>query len=54
MTFVKHDFTFSIIDIIEENLRLDGETVIQQSLLLQYLNIKTKSVHKGSKSETSK
>lgn len=46
-------FTKTIIDILRKNFGNIGDDIFAQSPLLQYLNIKTKSANKGSKSRPS-
>lgn len=48
-----HDFTNIIVSQIKENLGIDGEEMLQVSPLLEYINIKTKSANRGSKSRGS-
>lgn len=48
-----HDFTRKIFEIIKNDLNIEGEELLQKSNLLQYINIKTKSANKGSKSRGS-
>lgn len=50
MSIVKHEFTKIIISIIEGYFPSLGEKVLNSSELLQYLNIKTRSANRGSKS----
>lgn len=50
---VKHDFTSTILDIIENQTKQNGEEILNISPLLQYINIKTKSASRGSKSRGS-
>ena len=50
---MEHAFTQRIMEILKSNIGDPSETVFQQSPLLQYLNIKTKSASKGSKSRGS-
>jgi hypothetical protein len=49
----KHNFTQAMIDHIEETLKVNGEELITISPLLGYINIKTRSANKGSKSRGS-
>ncbi|MDR2104775.1 MAG: hypothetical protein LBP51_03360 [Deferribacteraceae bacterium] len=50
---VKHEFTTVIIRHIEQELQVNGEELIKFAPLLEYINIKTRSVNKGSKSRGS-
>ena len=50
---VKHEFTSKIINLIENDLKVNGEELIKFSPLLEYINIKTRSANKGSKSRGS-
>ena len=50
---MEHSFTQIIIQILEEYFGEKAETVFHQSLLIQYLNEKTRSANKGSKSRSS-
>jgi hypothetical protein len=47
---IKHAFTATIIRILNEDFGGISAQVFERSLLLQYLNLKTKSANKGSKS----
>jgi hypothetical protein len=47
---IRHAFTETIYQILEDEFKSNGEKVFESSLLLQYLNLKTKSANKGSKS----
>lgn len=47
---IKHSFTSAIDRILSEEFGANGSQVFERSLLLQYLNLKTKSANKGSKS----
>ncbi len=49
----KHKFTQVIFDILNQYFGKNAEYIFQNSSLLQYLNIKTKSANKGSKSRPS-
>ncbi|MDJ0579021.1 restriction endonuclease [Crocosphaera sp.] len=49
----KHQFTKVIFEIINQYFEENAEDIFQNSPLLQYLNIKTKSANKGSKSRPS-
>jgi len=50
---MEHDFTKVIKKILQNNFGEVAEEIFQKSELLQYLNIKTKSAHKGSKARGS-
>lgn len=50
---VKHEFTNEIIKQIENDFNIKGEELIKIAPLLGYINIKTKSANKGSKSRGS-
>lgn len=50
MLNVKHEFTKKIIGILKNNHPDFGVKLLQNSQLLQYLNIKTKAANRGSKS----
>ena len=50
MKIVRHDFTNSIIEILSKYFGSNAEKVLENSELLQYLNIKTKAAGRGSKS----
>ncbi|MEG4457160.1 restriction endonuclease [Microcoleus sp. N9_A1] len=50
---MEHEFTKTIKKILKENFGVSGEQVFAVSELIQYLNIKTKSANKGSKSRGS-
>ncbi|MEZ2229874.1 MAG: restriction endonuclease [Oscillatoriales cyanobacterium] len=50
---MEHEFTKTIKKISQENFGDSGEQIFSGSELIQYLNIKTKSVNKGSKSRGS-
>lgn len=45
-----HEFTKNIIAILDKEFNGQGEEILQASPLIQYLNIKTKSANRGSKS----
>lgn len=47
---IKHAFTNSIDQILAEEFGAEGTQIFERSFLLQYLNLKTKSANKGSKS----
>jgi len=50
MSVLRHDFTDEIVDILDINTDGNGETLLQSSKIIQYLNIKTKAANRGSKS----
>jgi hypothetical protein len=50
---VEHDFTSIIVQQIEQDLNVDGEDLLKFVPLLEYINIKTRSANKGSKSRGS-
>jgi hypothetical protein len=50
---MKHAFTDRILDILAKHFNKDSEQVFQSSELLKYLNYKTKSANRGSKSRGS-
>lgn len=50
MSVIKHIFTQEIINILNKISDNQGEEILSQSELLQYLNIKTKAANRGSKS----
>ncbi|WP_353569989.1 hypothetical protein [Candidatus Albibeggiatoa sp. nov. BB20] len=50
MLIQKHDFTQKIISILDMHTNNQGEALLQQSEIIQYLNIKTKAANRGSKS----
>jgi len=50
---IKHSFTEKIISQIELHTGIDGEELLNSSQLLEYINIKTKSANRGSKSRGS-
>lgn len=50
MSFIRHEFTKKIIEIIEKHYDKLGVLILESSELLQYLNIKTKAANRGSKS----
>jgi hypothetical protein len=50
---IEHEFTRIIIQQIEQDLNVDGEDLIKFAPLLEYINIKTRSANKGSKSRGS-
>ena len=53
MTIAKHEFTNTIIDILDSHFDNNGFLILKASELLQYLNIKTKAANRGSKSRAS-
>lgn len=52
-TIVNHQFTGSILEILNSFFSNDAEEIFSNSPLLQYINLKTKSANKGSKSRGS-
>ena len=50
---VQHEFTQKIIDQIAEDCKTNGRDILVASQLLEYINIKTKSANRGSKSRGS-
>ncbi len=50
---LEHEFTESILNIIESELKTDGKEILQVSPLLEYINIKTRSANRGSKARGS-
>ena len=50
---MKHSFTETILDILKKNFAELSEQVFYNSELIQYLNEKTLSAHKGSKTRGS-
>ncbi len=50
---MEHEFTKTIKRILEKNFPKSSETIFSKSELIQYLNIKSKSANKGSKSRGS-
>lgn len=50
---LRHDFTTHIEAILKEKFGKYSEEIFEKSLLLQYLNLKTKSANRGSKSRGS-
>lgn len=50
---MEHPFTQIILDVLKEQFGANGKTVFELSPLLQYINIKTRSANKGSKSRGS-
>ncbi len=50
---MEHEFTARIMDILKKNIGDKGNAVFEKSPLLQYLNIKTRSAARGSKSRSS-
>ena len=50
---IRHEFTENIINLVEKDLNVNGKEFIQIAPLLEYINIKTRSANKGSKSRGS-
>ena len=53
MKILQHDFTQTIINILNKYFPIDGDIILRNSQLLQYINIKTKAANRGSKSRSS-
>jgi len=49
----KHDFTDTIISILDRHSHHCGDKILKNSEIMQYLNIKTKAANRGSKSRAS-
>lgn len=49
----EHSFTFTIREVLNSFFGNNSEAVFESSLLIQYLNEKTKSANKGSKARSS-
>ncbi|MBF0536953.1 MAG: hypothetical protein HQL03_01730 [Nitrospirae bacterium] len=47
---MEHSFTKNIKEILKNIFADKSEAIFEKSLLLQYINLKTKSANKGSKS----
>ncbi len=50
---MEHSFTKNIKEVLTKHFQKNAEQIFNQSLLIQYVNIKTKSANKGSKSRAS-
>ena len=50
---MEHSFTLTIKELLRKEYGESGLEIFEQSLLIQYINEKTKSVNKGSKSRPS-
>lgn len=50
MPVVRHDFTKRILEILRARFAGDADSILDNSELLQYINIKTKAANRGSKS----
>jgi len=50
---MEHEFTAQILDVLRNDFGDRGVSVFEKSHLLQYLNIKTRSAERGSKSRGS-
>lgn len=50
---IQHSFSNKILEILKNNFGDDAEQIFERSPLIQYLNIKTKSADRGSKSRSS-
>lgn len=53
MSIIRHDFTATIINILDCNTGGKGDELLKTNELVQYLNIKTKAANRGSKSRAS-
>ena len=53
MKILQHDFTQTIINILNKYFPGYGDIILRSSQLLQYINIKTKAANRGSKSRSS-
>ena len=53
MKILQHDFTQTIINILNKYFPIDGDIILRNSQLLQYINIKAKAANRGSKSRSS-
>jgi hypothetical protein len=53
MQILQHDFTQTIIAILNKYFPVYGDIILNNSQLLQYINIKTKAANRGSKSRAS-
>ncbi len=52
LSILRHNFTNSIIEILDIEFDNNGENILKNSPLIQYLNIKTKAANRGSKSRS--
>ncbi len=50
MPIPKHDFTETIVSILDRYSGRNGDAILKRSEIVQYLNIKTKAANRGSKS----
>jgi|TARA_B100001971_G_scaffold206612_1_gene225643 hypothetical protein len=50
---IQHSFTTSMLSILREEFGEEGDEIFDRNELLQYLNVKTRSVSRGSKSRGS-
>lgn len=50
---MKHEFTCNILNVLERHFKSNAEQIFRNSELIQYLNIKTVSANRGSKSRGS-
>lgn len=50
---INHEFTQKIINQIAKDTKTNGKDILVASQLLEYINIKTKSANRGSKSRGS-
>ncbi|MDB9449674.1 restriction endonuclease [Dolichospermum circinale CS-547] len=53
MQILQHDFTKTMINILNKYFPGDGDIILNNSQLLQYINLKTKAANRGSKSRAS-
>jgi len=53
MTIMEHNFTATILAVLNQNFRGKGATILESSELLRYINIKTKAANRGLKSRAS-
>lgn len=50
---MEHAFTATIKAVLQKNFGAQADELFERSLLLQYLNLKTRSANRGSKSRSS-
>jgi len=50
---IEHDFTKHITDVLEKYFPKKSKDIFEKSYLLQYLNLKTRSINKGAKARSS-
>ena len=53
MSPLKHEFTDTILEVLDRNSGNSGKELLGSSEILQYLNMKTKAANRGSKSRAS-